>query len=121
MSRSRTSAKQAGSRFEREIADYLAAKVDDRIDRKVRTGAKDCGDVGGVRLHGRRVVLELKNVAKMDLPAWTREAQLEAGNDDALVGLAVHKRHGNGNPGEQWVTCTVDDLVAILTGQRVEA
>ena len=121
MTRSRATAKQAGSRFEREIADYLAAKVDDRIDRKVRTGAKDTGDIGGVRLHGRRVALELKHVATMNLPAWTREAQIEAGNDDALVGLVVHKRHGNGRPGEQWVSCTVDDLVAILTGQRPEA
>lgn len=23
-----------------------------------------------------------------------------------------------GQPGQQWVTCTVDDLVALLTGQR---
>ena len=37
--RSRASAKSAGARFERHIADYLAAHVDDRIDRRVKTGA----------------------------------------------------------------------------------
>lgn len=110
--------RQKGSSFERQIADYLAAEVDDRIDRRVKTGAKDRGDIGGVRLHGQRVVIECKNVATMALPQWTREAQIEAGNDDALVGLVVHKRRGTTKPGEQWVSLTVDDLVNILTGAR---
>ena len=119
MTRTRASARKAGSTFERVIADYLAERVDDRIDRRVKTGANDKGDIGGVRIHGQRVVIEVKNAARTDLPAWTREAHLEAGNDDALVGIVAHKRHGVGSPGEQWVTMTVDDLVALLTGQRV--
>src|SRR5881394_3832699 len=94
MPRSRASAKQAGSRFERQIADALAAAVDDRIDRRAKTGSKDCGDIGGVRLNGKRIVIECKDVATLALPAWTREARLEAGNDDALCGLVVHKRRG---------------------------
>lgn len=118
MGRSMRSAKAAGSKFERDVADYLADKVDDRIDRRVKTGAKDRGDIGGVRLHGQRVVLECKNVASMALPQWTREAQTEAGNDDALVGVVVHKRHGTGAPADQWVSMTLADFVAILTGQR---
>ena len=32
--------------------------------------------------------------------------------------LIVHKRHGKGQPGDQWVTCTLADLVALLTGSR---
>ena len=32
--------------------------------------------------------------------------------------LAVHKRHGRGDPADQWVTCTLGDLVALLTGHR---
>ncbi|AEL19714.1 holliday junction resolvase [Mycobacterium phage AlleyCat] len=119
MGRSMRSAKAAGAKFERDVADYLAARVDDRIDRRVKTGAKDRGDIGGVRLHGQRVVLECKNVATMSLPQWTREAQIEAGNDDALVGVVVHKRHGTGDVGKQWVSMTLDDLVAILTGVKV--
>jgi hypothetical protein len=46
------------------------------------------------------------------------EAHIEAGNDDALVGIVIHKRHGAANPGQQWVSCTVDDLLALLTGDR---
>lgn len=121
MTRSRRSAKAAGTRFETAIASALAEALDDdRIERRSRNGAKDRGDVSGVRLHGQRIVIEAKDCARMDLPGWTREAQIEAGNDDALVGLVVHKRHGVGDPMRQWVSMTLADLVAILTGQRVD-
>jgi hypothetical protein len=119
MTRSRASAKQAGSRFERAIADYLAKTLqDDRIDRRVKTGAKDRGDIAGLRIHGQRVVAELKDCARPDLPGWTREAHVQSGNDDALTGVVIHKRTGVGDPGQQWVSMTVDDFAALLTGQR---
>ena len=121
MTRSRRSARTAGTRFEGIIAAALRyALDDDRIERRARNGAKDRGDIGGVRLHGQRVVIEVKDCTTLRLPEWTAEAQIEAGNDDALVGLVVHKRRGVGDPMQQWVTCTVADLVAILTGQRCE-
>lgn len=121
MARSRASAKAAGTRFERQIADALAKALDDdRIDRRARTGAKDRGDIAGVRVHGQRVVIECKDVTTLALPDWTREARTEAGNDDALVGVVCHKRRGTSDPMRQWVSMTVEDLVAILSGQRVQ-
>ncbi|HEY9315805.1 hypothetical protein [Williamsia sp.] len=120
MPRSRASAKKAGSSFERSIADCLALYVDDRIDRRVRNGAKDRGDIAGVRLHGQRLVLECKNTSRINLGPWMAETDCERGNDDALAGLIVHKRHGKGDPLEQWVTMTVRELVAILTATRIE-
>ena len=119
MPRTRASARAAGTRFERSIADYLAAALeDDRIDRRVKTGAKDRGDIAGVRVHGQRLVVECKDSARLALPAWTAEAHIEAGNDDALVGVVIHKRHGVGDPGRQWVSMTVDDLLALITGAQ---
>lgn len=119
MTRSRRSAKTAGTRFEGLIAAALRLALDDdRIERRARNGAKDRGDIGGVRLHGHRVVIECKDTARLDLPGWTAEAHTEAGNDDALVGVVVHKRHGVGDPMRQWVSMTVGDLAAILTGRR---
>lgn len=119
--RSRSSAKSAGGRFERELADHLAAHIDDRIDRRVKTGAKDRGDIGGLRApHGGKVAVEAKNTAKVDLGPHHNEAEVERLNDDALVALLVHKRHGVGYIGRQWVTCTVDDLIALITGTRPE-
>jgi hypothetical protein len=109
---------QKGTSFESSIAKGLATALDDdRIERRARTGAKDKGDVAGVRLGGRRIVLECKNEATgkvFKLPEWVLEAQEEARNDKALVGLVVHKRSGTTDPLHQWVTCTVGDLVAII-------
>lgn len=120
MSRTRKSAKAAGGRFERQIADALAHHLnDDRIDRRVKRGNKDRGDIAGVRLHGQRVVIECKNTTRTDLAGWMSEAEDERGNDDALVGLVVHKRHGKGDPLDQWVHMTVRELVALLAGHRV--
>ncbi len=121
MTRSRRSAKTAGSRFESLIAAALRLALDDdRIERRARNGARDRGDISGVRLHGQRVVIECKDSARVCLPEWTTEAHTEAGNDDALVGLVVSKRKGVADPMRQWVHMTVADLVAILTGTPVE-
>lgn len=118
MTRSNASARAAGARFERAIADCLAQHVDDRIDRRVKTGARDRGDIGGVRHMGGRVVLELKDVSRINLSGWVNEAHVEMGNDDAIAGLVVHKRRGVADPLEQYVTMTVRDLVALLVGER---
>lgn len=119
MSRNRASAKAAGSRFERVVADFLRVALNNSyIDRKVRTGSRDTGDIGGIRAHGQRVVVECKDTARIDLPGWTKETHIEAMNDDALVGVVIHKRHGVGDPGQQWVSMTVNDFVALITGQR---
>lgn len=120
MTRSRRSAKQAGSRFERQVADYLAEHVDDRIDRRVKTGAKDRGDIAGLRHLGQKIVVECKNTSRINLGVWSAEAEIQRGNDDAGVGVIVHKRHGKGQPAEQWVTMTLADFVALLTGQPKE-
>ncbi|WP_402465719.1 hypothetical protein [Isoptericola aurantiacus] len=118
MTRNRASAKAAGTRFESSVVGYLAEHVDDRIERRRQSGANDRGDVSGLRHMGARVVVEAKNVSRLSLSAWVEEADVERRNDDAQVGLVVHKRHGRGDPGDQYVTLTLRDLVALLTGGR---
>ena len=118
MTRSRATAKKAGSSFERLVADYLRGVVDDRIDRRAKTGAKDRGDIGGVRIWTQRVVLECKDVSKIALSQWATEAEVERGNDDALAGVVVHKRRGKGRAADQWVTMTLGDFTALLKGNR---
>lgn len=117
MTRSRASAKQAGSSFERSIADCLRDAVDDRIDRRVKTGALDKGDIGGVRtLNGKRVVIECKNYAgRYHVGPWLTEADTERQNDNAHAGVVIAKRRGTTNPLDQVVFMTVRDLIHLLT------
>jgi hypothetical protein len=119
MSRTRASAKAAGSRFERLIADCLNHHVDDRIDRRVKTGRKDKGDIAGLRHMGGRIVLEVKDYGgRYLLGPWLNEAEIERGNDDALAGAVVIKRRATADPLEQVVVMTTRDLIALLTGER---
>lgn len=119
MTRSRASARAAGTRFERVIADHLAAVVDDRIDRRVKTGAADKGDIAGIRFHGHRLAIECKDYGgRLEPGTWMREAQQEAINDGALAGVVVAKRRGTTDPAEQWVLMTVAELAALLTAHE---
>jgi hypothetical protein len=114
MTRSRASAKAAGSTFERIIADWLAIYVSDVIDRRVKTGSADKGDIGGIRIKTHRVVMECKNHARLNLAGWYAEATLEKQNDDAALGVICHKRHGNAKPQDQWVTMTLVDFAWLI-------
>lgn len=120
MSRSHTTARKAGAAFERAVADYLKEALgDDSIDRQVKTGAKDLGDIRGVKdAMGRPVVIECKEYAGRLHPAtWIVEAHREAGNAGAAAGVVVAKRQRVQNPGDQWVLMTLEDLTTILKGK----
>jgi hypothetical protein len=118
MTRTRSSAKAAGTRFERITADYLARHVSEFIDRRAKTGSKDRGDHAGVRCHGLRGVHECKDRARVDMAGALAEAEIQRGNDDALWAAVLHKRHGRGDPGDQLVTMTLRDYAALLSGSR---
>lgn len=120
MVRSRATAKKAGSWFERLIADHMAIMVDDRIDRAVKRGVNDIGDVAGLRFHGHKIAVECKNTSKVELSKWAKEAEAERKNLGALAGMTIHKRYGKARAGDQWVTMTVDDLVALMILKREE-
>jgi hypothetical protein len=123
VTRSRASARAAGTRFETSIVGYLAAELDDdRIERRAKNGARDRGDVTGLRTTGGgRIVLEAKDYGGRLLPGeWLREADIERGNDGAIVGAVVAKRRGITDPGAQVVLMTVRDLVALISGHRPE-
>jgi hypothetical protein len=121
VTRSRASAKKAGTAFETLVADYLAATVDDRVERRTKNGSKDRGDISGLRHMGERVVIEAKDYGgRLEVGPWLAEAEIERLNDDAIARLVVAKRRGKAQPGDQVVLLTLRDLVALLTGQRPE-
>lgn len=120
MTRNRQSAKTAGTRFAQSVAMYLADVLDDdRVERRDKNGAKDRGDITGVKHMGGRVVVECKDYGGRFLVGpWLTETEVERGNDDALVGIVVAKRRRVARPDEQVVFMTLADLGALLTGTR---
>ena len=118
MSRNRASAKKAGTQMETLVAKYFAEHLDDRIERRRLAGSKDRGDIAGLRHMGQRIAVEVKNTSRINLAAWAQEAEIARGNDDSVAGIVVHKRHGKGQPADQWVTLTLGDFVALLVGDR---
>jgi hypothetical protein len=117
----RASAKKKGSSFERDVADHAAAVLDDdRIDRRVKSGAADKGDIGGLRsAFGERIVVEAKNTSRMELGKWMSEVEAEKANDGAPIGVVVHKRvrYGEKRIGGNFVTMTLDDFLRLVGGK----
>ena len=123
MTRSRATAKSAGSTFERKVADYLKVELeDDGIDRRPRNGAKDRGDIGGVKtIRGGRVVIECKDYGgQFKVTEWLREAETERGNDDAAIASVCAKVRGKGDAAEQVVFMTLETFSKLLQGGAPE-
>lgn len=117
MSRSRTTARKAGAAFERAIADYLKeALQDDGVDRQVKTGSRDLGDIRGVTdAHGNPIAIECKDYGgRLHPTAWIREAHTEAANKNTNTGIIIAKRRGTTRPADQWVITTLEDLTRLI-------
>ena len=61
------------------------------------------------------VSIEVKDVAKMDLSGWLRQAH---GNANGKPAVVWHKRRGVANPGDWYVTMTGNDLIELLRKQN---
>lgn len=70
MSRSRRTARDAGTRFERLVADYLAGRLGADIDRQVKTGSRDTGDIRGVSVAGRGIAIPGEQFVTMTLETF---------------------------------------------------
>ena len=117
--RSRASAKAAGSRFEQVIASWLAKRLgSDFIERRAKNGRNDRGDLSGIKtIRGGRVVAELKDYGGSLQPStWLKEAEVEARNDDAPIGVVIAKRKGTRDPAEQFCLMTVETFARLLEG-----
>ena len=111
--------KQKGTRFESSIVGYLQWRFGTRdIERRALNGARDTGDIAGVKAHGQRLVIEAKNHNRHNLAGWLTEAETEAGNDDALAGIVIFKRRGTTDPSQQYALMTVASLAALIDGTK---
>lgn len=111
--------KAKGTQFETSLLELLTSHYKG-AGRNPLAGNKDVGDFN---LPGEyRFILEAKNRSVMALPAWLKQAATSAKNFHPLaVGVVVHKRKGNAQAQDQYVTMTLGDflyLVNVATGRR---
>lgn len=110
MSRSRTTAKQAGTRWETAIVRHLIDCGWPHTERRRLTGAYDKGDIAGIP----GVVIEAKNTAAVNMAGFLDEAEIEKVNANAAVGVAWIKRRGKPDPGDGYVLMTGNQFTALL-------
>lgn len=111
--------KRKGSAFEGQVARYLAQALDDdSIERRTLGGVNDRGDIAGVKINGKRVVVECKAEKALRVTEYLREAEAERENDGAEFGVVVSKRRGVGETrtGEQLVLMTLETFARIVKG-----
>lgn len=121
MTRTMSSAKNAGTWFESLVAGYFHRLVDDRIERRRQTGANDKGDIASLRHLGQRVTVQCKEYGgSLRVGPWLNLVDKQRCNDDAGVGIVVAKRSGTRDPGDQVVLMTLRDFVSLIMGVRPE-
>lgn len=119
--------KALGTGFETDVRDYLKGKGFSNAYRPATSGAKDSGDINGIKQtlpesfpYGtRQAIIQCKRVAKFDLSGWLNAAQDQAKQEivggDALP-IVVFKRPGVGvkNLGRSYALLSLEDLAVLL-------
>lgn len=106
--------KAKGTAAETAVVRFLQAAGFAQAERRTLGGTQDRGDIAGIP----GVVIEVKNCARQELPAWVAEAELERDNDRASLGVVWHKRRGTTDPGRWFVTMSGDQFAALLREQQ---
>ncbi len=106
--------KAKGTAAETAVVRFLRAFGFTQAERRTLGGTQDRGDIAGVP----GVVIEVKNCARQELPAWVAEAERERDNDQADLGVVWHKRRGKSDPAEWFVTMSGWQFAALLREQQ---
>ena len=88
-----------GTAWETALVKWLRANGFPHAERRALHGAHDQGDVTGIP----GLVVEAKHAARVELAAWVDEANDEADNAGAALGVAWFKRRGKASPGDAFV------------------
>ena len=99
MTRSRATAREAGTRWETEIVRALVDAGWPNAERRRLAGSEDKGDISGVI----GVCIEAKNTNRLDLAGAMKEARREGFNAGAVVSVAWLKRRGKQNAEDGYV------------------
>ena len=121
MTSPQSAAKRRGAKFEIDVLKWLR-KVGMNAERVARAGKDDAGDIV-CYVAGRPYVFELKATARLDLPAYWREACEEAENfakarnlPSAPPAYVIVKRRSKGIE-DAWVITTLEKWVENVGGE----
>jgi ubiquinone biosynthesis protein UbiJ len=110
MTRSRASAKQAGTAWETTIVRALIDHGWTHAERRRLASNSDRGDIAGIP----GVVIEAKNTNRLDLATAVDEATVEAANDGTPYGVAWIKRKGRTTAEDGYVVMRGETFMALL-------
>lgn len=102
--------KAKGTWWETAVVNWLADRLAN-VRRKAMAGAADEGDV---TWGTERVVIECKNVATLSVPAWIREAEVEATNNGSAYGVVMYKVRGKGQVADGVVAMSPETFVRLI-------
>lgn len=104
------SAKAKGTNFETEVVRFLESQgIPAR--RRARAGSKDNGDV---EIGDNRWTIEAKATAKIDIPQYLRELDVELENSGAEFGAVWVKRRGKSSAGDGYVIMDGNAFVELV-------
>lgn len=99
--------KAKGTKWESRIVDYLRANGYPHAERRTLNGTADRGDINAAP----GLVIEAKNQARHSFAEWLDEANAEAFNARADVGLVWAHRRGKASAGDGFVV--MDGVTAV--------
>lgn len=102
--------KDRGSRWEKDIVDYLRSVGFQYAERRLAGSAKDRGDIAGIP----GVVVEAKSQNRITLSEWMDEAVVEGQRDNAWLAVTWVKRKGRGSAADGYVVMTGTQFAEIL-------
>ena len=102
--------KQKGSRFEREVADFLAANGHPHVERMASRGSADRGDLTGIP----GWMLECKAERQIDLAGYMREVAVQQFHARARWGAAIVKARGK-NVAQAYVVMPLEQFAQLIT------
>jgi Holliday junction resolvase len=102
--------KQKGTAAETAVVRYLQEHGFPYAERRALHGNLDKGDITGCG----PIVFEVKDHAKITIPAWLKELEEEVANAKAEAGAVLAKKRGTLKVGEWYAIMPVSALVKLL-------
>lgn len=107
--------KVKGTRWEREVADYLDSQLPYQVERRALHGTEDRGDILITGGPGADFALECKNTLDWSkkLSKFLREAEAEADNANVPFGAVIVKRRQH-SVGDAYVVVSLRQFAEML-------